>query len=141
MQMLWPIVVVVMANTFYNICAKQTPETLNPFFSLSITYGVAMIASILLFFVTSPERNIASELSKTNWTTYVFGLCLLALEFGYLNVYRVGWKVSIASLVANIALAIILLVIGVLLYKETITVRQLIGMAACGVGLFLITKQ
>jgi len=100
-----------------------------------------MIASIVLFFVTSPERNIASELSKTNWTTYVSGLCLLALEFGYLNVYRVGWKISVASLVANIAMAIILLVIGVLLYKETITVRQLIGMAACGVGLFLITKQ
>ncbi|MDO4541351.1 MAG: EamA family transporter [Bacillota bacterium] len=141
MKMLWPILIVIGANTFYNICAKQTPQNLNPFFSLTITYGVAMVLSIAAYFVTAPERDILNEFSKVNWTSYIFGLCILGLEFGYLNVYRVGWEIGTASLVANIGLAVILLFVGFLLYKEAISLRQLLGMAVCAVGLILITKQ
>lgn len=34
-----------------------------------------------------------------------------------------------------------LLVIGYFLFKETITVKQLIGVVVCGVGLFLINGK
>ena len=140
MQMLWPIMVVVAANTLYHICAKQTPEGLNAFASLGMTYFVAMVASLVMFFATATDKNIGHELAKVNWTSLIFGISIVALEFGYLNVYRVGWKVSTVSLVANIALAVILLVVGVLVYKEAITLRQVIGMAVCVVGLVLIGK-
>lgn len=140
MQTLWPIMVVVAANTFYHICAKQTPEGLNAFASLGITYFVAMIASFVLFFVTATDKNIGHELAKMNWTSLVFGISIVGLEFGYLNIYRVGWKVSAASLVANIALAVVLLVIGLLVYKEAISLRQIIGMVVCVGGLILIGK-
>ena len=33
-QMLWPVLVVVGANTIYHISAKSTPEGFNPFASL-----------------------------------------------------------------------------------------------------------
>ena len=140
MQMLWPIMVVVAANTLYHICAKQTPEGLNAFASLGMTYFAAMVVSLVLFFATATDKNIGHELAKVNWTSLVFGISIVALEFGYLNVYRVGWKVSTVSLVANIALAVILLVVGLLVYKEAITLRQVIGMAVCVVGLVLIGK-
>lgn len=140
MQTLWPIMVVVAANTVYNICAKQTPEGLNAFASLGITYFAAMIVSFVLFFATATDKNIGHELAKMNWTSLMFGISIVALEFGYLNIYRVGWKVSAASLVANITLAVILLVVGVLVYKEVISLRQIIGMAVCVVGLILIGK-
>lgn len=140
MQMLWPIMVVVAANTLYHICAKQTPEGLNAFASLGMTYFVAMVASLVMFFATATDKNIGHELAKVNWTSLIFGISIVALEFGYLNVYRVGWKVSTVSLVANIALAVILLVVGLLVYKEAITLRQVIGMAVCVVGLILIGK-
>ena len=39
-SMIWPILIVVGANTFYHICAKSTPENANAFASLAITYGV-----------------------------------------------------------------------------------------------------
>ncbi|MDO4810360.1 MAG: EamA family transporter [Eubacteriales bacterium] len=140
MQTLWPILVVIAANTVYNICAKQTPEGLNAFASLSVTYFVAMVISLGLFFVTATDKNIGHELTKISWTSFLFGLSVIGLEFGYLNIYRVGWKVSVASLVANIALAVILLLVGLLLYRETISLRQVIGMAVCVVGLVLIGK-
>jgi len=137
---LWPILIVVGANTLYNIVAKSTPANVNTFASLVITYTVAAVLSLILFFTTSQTKNFAEEFSKINWTSIVFGFSILALEFGYINVYRTGWKVSTGSLVANITLACVLLLVGLLFYKETVSLRQLIGMILCAGGLFLISK-
>ena len=140
MQMLWPILIVVAANTVYNICAKQTPEALNPFFSLIITYGVAMLFSAIMFFVSAEDKSLTAELSKTNWASYILGMCIVFLEFGMIYVYRVGWNISTATLVSNISLAVILLVVGLLCYKENISARQLIGIVICGAGLVLVSR-
>ena len=140
MAKLWPLLLVVIANKFYHICAKQTPEDADPFFSLVATYGIAMVVSLIMFFCTSSDRNLLHAAGKLNWSTFLFGLCVVALEFGFLNIYRVGWKITTASLIANIGLAVLLLIVGVLFYHEGISLRQLIGIAVCAVGLFLVSK-
>lgn len=136
----WPILLVIGANTFYHISAKSTPSNANSFFSLSITYLFAAILSFFMFFSTSQTKNIASEFGKLNWTAVAFGFAIIGLEYGYINLYRAGWKVSVGSLVANLGLACMLQVVGLLLYRETISIRQLIGILVCGVGMFLISK-
>jgi drug/metabolite transporter (DMT)-like permease len=79
---------------------------------------------------------------KINWTPFVvLGLAIVGLEAGYVFLYRAGWKVSSGALTANICLAVALLIIGYLLYKETISVKQLAGVVVCGVGLFLINGK
>lgn len=140
LNMMWPILVVISANVFYNIIAKSTPNAVQPFASLTVTYITAAIVSFILFLFSSEDKNITNEIQKANWTSVAFGLALVALEFGYINVYRVGWKVSIGSLVANIGLACVLLFIGVVFFKESISVRQIFGMLMCMGGLFLISK-
>lgn len=57
---------------------------------------------------------VSLELSKLNWTAPTLGLAVVALEVGYILTYRAGWKINTASLVTNIALAILLLFIGFL---------------------------
>ena len=64
----------------------------------------------------------------------------MGLEIGYILLYRAGWKISSGALVANICLAFILIVIGALLYKEQITLRQVLGIGFCVVGLVLVSK-
>ena len=74
-NLLWPMLMVVGANTVYNICAKSTPEKLNSFAALTINYGVAAALSLLLFFVTTGgEKNLIQEIGKTNWAPVVMGL-------------------------------------------------------------------
>ncbi len=140
LNMLWPMAIVVLSNTVYNICAKSTPQNVNGFASLTITYLVAAVTSFAMYFITSPKSHFLTELSKTNWTAWVLGIVIVGLEFGYFCIYRSGWKVSIGSLVANITLACILLVIGVLFYREVLSLRQLIGIFVCSIGLFLVAK-
>ncbi|SHH94118.1 EamA-like transporter family protein [Sporobacter termitidis DSM 10068] len=139
-NMLWPILIVVAANTIYNISAKSTPTNINSFASLSVTYLIAMTCSIIMYFVTSEKKNLLLELSKANWTTYALGIAIVGLEFGFLCVYRAGWKISTANLFASITLACVLLIVGFLLYKETLSLRQVLGMGVCAVGLVLIAK-
>ena len=139
-NMLWPILIVVGANTAYNIAAKSTPSQVNAFASLAVSYLVAAVSAIVMFFVTSGQKNIFAEVAKTNWTAYALGIAIVGLEFGFLCVYRAGWKISTAQLFASIALSCVLLIVGLLFYKETLSVRQIIGIGVCVAGLFLIVK-
>lgn len=139
-NMIWPIAVVVLANTVYNICPKSTPGGINSFAALFLTYVTAAAASLALFFVTAEQKNLVVELSKANWASWVLGAAIIGLEFGYIAIYRAGWKVSAGSLVANISLACVLLVVGTLLYHEHISVRQMIGVAICALGLYFVGK-
>ena len=138
--MLWPVLVVVGANTIYNISTKSTPANVNAFASLAMTYVMAALSSVVLFFLTSDSKNLLTELAKTNWTAYALGVAIIGLEFGYICIYRAGWKIGVASLVANISLACVLLVVGYFFYKEVITLKQLLGMGVCAIGLMLIVK-
>lgn len=139
-NMMWPILLVVGANTVYNISAKSMPSKVNSFAALAISYAVGALCSVIMFFVTSENKNLFQELSKTNWTSVALGMAIVALEFGYIGIYRAGWKVSAASLVANISLACVLLIVGLWLYKEPLSFRQIMGMAICIVGLILMAK-
>ncbi len=136
--MLWPILLILLSNTVYNICTKSTPGNVNAFGALMITYAVATIFTAVIFvFLVKPE-NVFIELSHVNWTSVVLGMVIVGLELGYIFAYRAGWKVSSASLVANIGLAIVLIFVGALLYGENITLKQVMGILICCVGLFLI---
>ena len=139
-NMIWPVAMVVTANTLYNICTKQTPADANAFFSLAVTYLVAAGCSLGLYFLGAHDRSFAVEFSRLNWTSAALGAVVVALEFGYICIYRAGWRVNAASLTANICLACVLVLVGALLYHETVTLRQGIGMVVCLIGLTLICK-
>ena len=136
-NMAWPIMLVVLANTFYNICTKSAPSDINAFLMMAVTYLVSAVVCAATFLCMSGGKFMA-ELGKLNWTAPVLGVAIIGLEVGYIFIYRAGWKVSQGALVANVSLAVVLLLVGFLLYKEQITVRQLIGMLVCLAGLALI---
>lgn len=136
-SMIWPIALVVGVNTFYHITTKSTPSNVNAFASLTLTYLVGAAASLALFFAMG-GRDLAGELQKTNWTAWALGVLVVGLEFGNICVYRAGWKISVASLIMNITLACVLLFVGLLLYHETVSLRQGIGIAVCLLGIYLV---
>ena len=139
-NMIWPLLIVVGANTIYNISTKSTPSDVNAFASLATSYFIAMLGSVVMFLLTTDSKNLLVEVSKTNWSALALGIAIVGLEFGYICIYRAGWKIGVASLVANISLACVLLLVGLCVYKEVITLKQLLGMGICAIGLMLIVK-
>ena len=131
-NMVWPLVLIVGSNCFYNICTKSMPDGTNTFGALTVTYLVGAVLSAVLFVVSVKPAGVLNEISKINWTSLVLGLAIVGLEAGYVFLYRAGWKVSNGALTANICLAIALVVIGFLLYKESISIKQVAGIIVCG---------
>ena len=137
-KLIWPILIVILSNTFYNVCMKSMPSDVNPFGALMVTYLVAAIFSAIIFVFSVGPSNIGDGLSKINWTSVILALAIVGLEVGYVFVYRAGWAVSTASVVANIGLACVLIFVGYFLYKENISINQIVGIVLCMFGLVLI---
>jgi drug/metabolite transporter (DMT)-like permease len=138
---IWPIALVVFSNVLYQICAKSVPNTLNPFASLAVTYGVGTVVSLILFSVLNRGANLFKEISKVNWAPLAFGVVLVGLEIGWIYAYRAGWQVSTAQIVQSAFLAVVLIMVGALLYKETISWNKMVGVAICLVGLVFINYK
>lgn len=138
---IWPLILVVAANTAYQICAKSVPQDMDPFASLTITYLVSAVASLVLFFIFGRDTTLLAEYSKVNWASIVFGVILVCLEVGFIFAYRAGWQVSVLSIVQSAFLAIALIAVGFMLYKEAITANKVIGIVIILVGLFFINKE
>jgi uncharacterized membrane protein len=134
------IVLIVASNILYNVCQKSTPERANPFSALLITYLVAMILTGIALLVYKTDKAILKSFKELNWTSIVLGVAIVGLEFGYLMAYRAGWNISVGSLVANILLALMLIPIGILFYKEGFELNKILGAAFCIVGLILINR-
>lgn len=138
---IWPLGLVVLSNVFYQICAKGVPDKMNPFASLTITYVVGAVASLIMFFALNKDGNIIQEYQKTNWAPFLLGFVIVGLEVGYIYAYKVGWPVSVAQIVQSAILAVILIFVGYMLYKEPITWNKLAGILVCLAGLGLINMK
>lgn len=137
---IWPLVIIILSNTVYQICAKAIPPQMNTFASMTITYAVATLFSAVAFFVTSKGGNIIKEFSHMNWATIVLGIVITGLELGFIFAYNAGWKVSTLSTVSNAFLAVALIFVGLIGYHEPIDVNKIIGIIICLVGLWFINK-
>ena len=130
----------VISNVFYHITAKSLPAQVDSFFSMTITYLVGAAVSLVLFFTIGNGEPVSQQLAGINWAPVVLGLAVVGLEVGAIFMYKAGWEVSVGNIVQAIFVAIALLIVGVLVYKEALTVTKVAGIAACLVGIFLLNK-
>jgi len=136
----FPIVLIVASNVMYNICQKSTPEKVNPFSALLITYLTAVVITVIAFYSYETKEGLLESFKGLNWTSIVLGISIVGLELGYLLAYRAGWNISVGSLVANIFLALALIPIGIIFYHEGFGMNKVLGALLCIVGLILINK-
>ena len=139
-MMILSIAIIVLSNIFYHITQKSTPEAVNPFGALFITYLTAIVLTLIRMFVYRPENGSLQIFKGINWTSIVLGFAILGLEIGTLLMYRSGWQISLGALVANIALAVLLIPIGILLYHETLSITKIFGILLCVAGLYFINR-
>ena len=105
-----------------------------------MTYIVAGSACLGLYLFTGHFKNFPADIRSITWNSLVLGAAIVCLEMGFIIMYRVGWNISIGSLVANICLAVALVLVGVLFYRDSFTLNKVIGMILCIAGLIFINK-
>ena len=141
MSYIWPIALVVLSNTVYQICAKEVPGGMNPFATLTVTYLIGAIASCVLYFMLGDGGNLLQEYAKLNWAPFILGVVIVGLEVGWIYAYKAGWPVSTAFILQSALLAGLLVFVGYVLYHEPITLHKVAGVVICLIGLFFLTRR
>ena len=138
---IWPIALVVLSNTLYQVCAKSVPEGMNPLASLTVTYLIGAVVSCAMYYILNRDANLFREVRLTNWAPVVLGIVVVGLEVGFIYAFRAGWQVSITQIVTSAMVAVILIFVGHLLYHEAITWNKIAGVVVVLAGLVLINYR
>lgn len=138
---IWPIALVILSNTLYQVCAKSVPEGMNPLASLTITYLIGAVLSCALYCILNRDANLFREIRLTNWAPIVLGIVIVGLEVGFIYAFRAGWQVSVAQIVSSAVVAVMMIFVGYLLYHEAVTWNKIVGIIICLAGLVLINYR
>lgn len=135
----WPLLLVVLSSVGYQVGLKEVSGVGDPMISLMVTYLAASAVSFVIYFFQSlGKESFLRGVLSVNVSAMGLGLAIVGIEVGTLFMYRAGWAVNVAFVVANSLIVAALMVTGFLLYKEKLSLRQLIGVGISLVGILCI---
>jgi uncharacterized membrane protein len=135
------IALTVISNVLYHLFQKVIPGNVNPLLSLAVTYIVAALATLLLLPLFPLQSALSEEMRKVSWASAGLGAVIVGLELGFLLAYRAGWNLSLASLVANTTVALLLIPLGVSLFNEQLSPLNMLGIVLAITGLVLVNLK
>lgn len=131
----------ILCSVLYHIFIKLTPGNVSPVVSLIATYGTAAVIcfGLLLFFPL--KTRFSQSFKQLNWASYALAAALVGLEMGFLLAYRAGWRISISAIVVNVAVTVLLVPIGLLLFEEELSFVNVVGILLSIVGLIMMNLK
>lgn len=131
----------VFAQLSYHFCQKSINPQANMLVSMVATYAVALVATIIALPVFGRSSMTIEAVRQLNWASYGLGLAIFTFEISFLLAYRAGWNISLAGLYSNVITGIILVPIGILIFKEHLSVQNLFGIGFALLGIVLMTRS
>ena len=136
---LWPLALAVGGTVGYHLFQKSVPGDAAPFVVVGVAYLAGLVGCVAAVLATGAP---VVETARAAWRPAVgIGVSALVIEVGVLLAYRAGWPLSTASLVSNVAVAVVLLAVGLVAFGEALSGRQWAGVALCALGLALLTAR
>ncbi|GAX00590.1 EamA family transporter [Secundilactobacillus silagei] len=136
----WPLILTVFANMLYQLSARDVSHTIDPFFSLIITYGVALLGSLILYLVGGKQQSLSFDLHQVNWASITMGLAIIFIEFGYMLSYKAGAPIGSTAMTVNIILTLLLIPIGLIFLQESFTLRNTVGVVLAVAAIYLLNS-
>jgi len=126
---------------FYQLFQKLISPTINPAFSLICSYIAAIILSALLFVLFPLKGSLSDEIKNINVYSFILAIPIIGIESGYLLLYRAGGKLSYSSALVSSMITILLVIIGMILFKEKINIKKIVGIVLCMSGIVLLNVK
>jgi drug/metabolite transporter (DMT)-like permease len=134
---LFTILLAIVGTLLYHVFQKITPADVHPMIAFIVTYATSTFLSILLIPLFPMTTSFAEMIKKVNWVSIALGIAIVGVEVGYLLAYRAGWQISLGAIVSNVAVAVILIPVGLLLFREKISTVNYVGIVICMLGLVM----
>lgn len=124
-------------TVLYHLVIRTAPKGLEPFSLLTIVYVSAGLVSLG---IAVKFEGFTLQLLSRNLHPSAFGITLsvLMIEAGYLLAYREGAAIGTASLLVNATLAVLLAIIGWVVFRERLSTQAIIGIAITAAGVLTL---
>ena len=132
------VAVIVASNVVYHVSQKSIPVGVHPLLSVAVTYAAALLITLALWPISPGGAPKLSGIAKLNWATLGVAVSAVGIEIGFLLAYRAGWNINVGSLIVSVAVALLLIPTGALLFKEHLSAANVTGIVLCLVGLVLV---
>lgn len=140
MQLTWLLIAIV--STFgYHLVIKLTPGTVNPLVSLAVTYAAVTVLFSVAAILVPDGAPLRESVRQVNWTALALAVTIIGLDLGFLLLYRSGFELSLGQIVTQSAAALLLIGVGVAVFRERLTGTNVAGIVLCIAGLWLISRR
>ncbi len=126
-----------LSTVLYNLFQKLTPADANPALALSVTYSISLTATLMMF-LFYPTASLSTSFQKLNWASFALGLAIFGVEISTLLAYRAGWPISLLGIMVNVVASVALVLVGLIFFKEKLTLVNILGIVICICGLAMI---
>lgn len=138
---LWFLFIAALGNFSYHIGQKALPQNANPMMLLMVIYAIAFAscAALLPFFKDAETLSVVQLLSV--WQIWLVALGVLLIEIGFLLAYRGGGSLQWSGVAVNGAAALMLIPVAIFVFRESLSLDKIIGIATTLIGLYFWSKS
>lgn len=134
-------ILLIVSNVVYHVSQKSIPNEVNPVVSIIFTFSIALIISLLLLPIFIDAHDIPRNIRNINRANLFSGISIVGIVIGHVLYYRSGWSLSTGTLFSYVSICILLIPIGLLVFRERITFYNIAGIIISLVGLYLLMKR
>jgi len=132
------IILAILGGVGYQYFVKLIPQTLNPIISILMVYVTGIFLCLLVLPFYPSEGGISQHIRQLNWIQVAIALSVLAIELGFLLMYRYGWNLTTTNVTTSVFTNLLLIAIGILILGEKVSPVNGIGIILSIIGVALI---
>jgi uncharacterized membrane protein len=137
----FPFLLAVGGSLLYHLSQRSVPKDANPFYATVIAYAVGAAVCVVCAQIFPAGKSLVETARGANWAVVGVGVAAVLIELGFLLAYRAGWQVSLAAVSVNVAVTAALIPVGVLVFKDQLSPRNVVGLVFCVLGLVLVARD
>ena len=133
-----PLLLVITGNLTYHLCQKSLADTKSPMGVIFVVYFFSLLLTGAIAFTTESPSEFVGAFKQHPYACIFLGVGCVLIEVGFLWAYRIGWKMSLMSSYVSPGVVLTLMIAGLLLYRETISLLSLAGLLVVAFGIALV---
>jgi drug/metabolite transporter (DMT)-like permease len=130
---------IVIVSGIVSPLAQKSSGAARPWPMLMVAYGAAFVIAAVLA-VASGGDGARAQPGRERSAGLLLGLAAFGIEAGFFYVYRAGARLAGASVIANVVVTATLCVLGIVVYRESLTATRAAGLAFAATGAALIAR-
>lgn len=128
-------------GSFYHTLTKSLPCLNSPFASLTVSYLTSAAVTFILLLVFTGFNGIGESFAMLDYKSVLIGVSLVFIETGFFYMYKYGGQLTVMHLLTSSVQTMIILVCGLMIFNEKLSITNFTGVALSIIGIFLIIKK